>query len=195
VKIWFLCLAAFAAATPLRAQNIFVVLEDGVPKPVKAMTDDNFPEIETNGHLHKSTGLTFSIRRARIFGLGLVDISAFKLEITAQYTNRAEPQVHVYGRLKSDTSIKNCFFVLRLVTDNGNSVVFGALPDLPANQEVVYDRLLDMPMHFEFSSGRFEKFFFSDGLQLLTSEMPPMYVSQQRQRTRDYLLQRAQPHP
>jgi len=194
MKILLFCVAALAVLAPLRAQSIFVVMEDGVPKPVKAISDDGHPEIMVKGALHKSSGLTYSLRKAAIYGVGLIDLSSFKLETTTMYTNGANLQMHVHGRLTSDTSLKQCFVVLRLVTDMGPGVVFVPLPDLEANQEADVDRLADLPLHFEMGKGKFEILIFSNGLQLLTSRMPPMYVAQQKQKTQDYLLQHAAAH-
>jgi hypothetical protein len=194
MKTWLLCLAALAAVGPLRAQSIFVVMEDGVPKAVKAVADDGRAEISVNGTLHKSSGLTYSLRKSVIYGPGLIDISAFKVETTSSFSGGGALQLHVYGRLKSDTALQNCFVVLRIVTDLGKNVEFVGLPDLAANQETVCDTLINLPMHFVAGSGKFDLLFFSNGLQLLTSRMPPMYVAQQRQKTQDYLQQRAAAH-
>jgi hypothetical protein len=189
MKIRMLCLAATLAIAPLRAQSTFVVIEDGVPKPVRAISDDGRPQYELNGKLHSSSGLTYNLRKAPIFGLGLIDISAFNVEFTNTASNSASLQLRIYGRLKADASLKNCFMVLRFATDLGKGVHFVALPDLIANQEAVYDQVFDMPVHFEPGGGHYELLFFSNGFQLLTSRMAPMYVAEQRQKTRDYLLQ------
>jgi hypothetical protein len=189
MKIRLLCLAASMAITPVHAQSTFVVIEDGVPKPVRAISNDGRPQYELNGTLHSSSGLTYNLRKAPIYGLGLIDISNFKVEFTNMASSAGTLQLHIYGRLKSDVSLKNCFVVLRFVTDLGKGVHFVALPDLIANQEAVYDKLFDMPLHFEPGSGHYELLFFSNGFQLLTSRMAPMYVAEQRQKTRDFLLQ------
>jgi hypothetical protein len=190
MKVRLLCLAAMLAAiAPLRAQSTFVVIEDGVPKPVRAISADGRPQYELSGKLHSSSGLTYSLRKAPIYGLGLIDVSKFEVEFTNSTSNEASLQLHIYGRLKADASLKNCFVVLRFTTDLGKGVHFVALPDLIANEEAVYDQVFDMPIHFEPGSGHYEMLFFSNGFQLLDTRMAPMYVAEQRQKTRDYLLQ------
>jgi hypothetical protein len=189
MKIWLLCLAGTMAIAPLHAQSTFVVIEDGMPKPVRAISDDGRPEYEVNGQLHTSSGLTYTLRNAPIYGLGLIDVSAFKVEFTD--INGTGLELHVYGRLRADAPLKNCFVVLRLNLEMGKSVDFVPLPDLIANQETVYDKMFAMPSHFDPGGGHYDLLFFSNGFQLLTSQMAPMYIAEQRQKTRDFLLQRA----
>jgi hypothetical protein len=194
MRIPLLWLLACAAAVPLRAQNIFVVVEDGVPRAVKAISDDHRPEIDDHGQLHKSQGLRYSLRKAVIYGLGVIDISAFKVEFTNSLSGVGTLQMHIYGRLKANTALRRCFMVMRFETESGKSVDFEPLPDLEANKEVVYDQVANLPLHQSPGSGHYDLMFFSDGLELLTSRMPPMYVAQQRQKTRDYFAQRAAAH-
>ncbi len=184
ISTLFLCL--LAAAAPLRAQHLFVVVENGAHKPVRAVRNGH-PQVESNGELHTAQGITYSISKAVIYGRGLINVSAFKLEGTSAYSDAGQPQLHIYGRLKSDRTIKNCFFVVTLVSDTGSGVIYEELPDLEADREVVYDQLFDLPIHNLFTTGHFTYYLFSNGLELLTTDMPPLYVHEQRQRTEDYM--------
>lgn len=186
MKLLPLGLLVLSAALPVRAQNLFIVVEEGVRYPVKAVVDQA-PLIMINGQPHAAKSRTFSLARAPIFGLGVVDISAFKIEVSNIHSDVGQPQLHVYGRLKSDTALRHCFFVIRLNSDSGKSVICDALPDLVPGQDAVYDSFFDLPLHNLPGDGRFSVLIFSNGLQLPTSAMSPAFVANQKQKTLDYL--------
>jgi hypothetical protein len=192
MKLLTLGLATCMAAVPLRAQNLFIVVENGVRYPVKAV-ENKSPVIVVGGQARAAKGQSFSLARAPIFGSGVVDVGAFKVEVTTMYSRVGQPQLHVYGRLKADTPLHHCFFVLRVATDAGKSVICDALPDLGPGEDAVYDSLFDLPLHAPPGDGRFETLIFSNGLQLLTSRMAPAFIAAQRSRTAAYLQSHA-PH-
>src|SRR6185312_16211966 len=183
-----LALGLLAAALPLRAQNIFVVTEGGGSFPVKAVANHH-PVVSDKGHLRRSDGLSFSLRKATIFGPGVLDTRIFKAEITTQYSNGGSPQFHVWGHLTADVPLKNVFFVMVVNGDLGNSIFFDALPDLVPGQKADYDQLFDLPIR-EVESGRYTMHYFANGLEELTTAMPPFYVTQQHEKTR-MVLERA----
>ncbi len=181
------------AALPLRAQSLFVVTEEGVRYPVKAV-DGQGPVIVVQGQPRHATGGLFSLAKAPIYGLGTVDLRDFKLDVTnlaSESSTAAEIKLHVHGHLRADRAVRHCFFVLRLVSEAGRSVICHELPDLPPNQDVDYDRFFDLPLHGLPGDGKFETLIFSDGLQLTTTRMPPFYVAEQRRKTEEYLTSHA----
>jgi hypothetical protein len=190
MKLLPLGLLVLSAALPLRAQNLFIVVEDGVRYPVKAVVN-KAPLIMINGQPHAAKSQTFSLAKAPIFGLGVVDISAFKIEYSTANSDIGLPQLHVYGRLKADTALRHCFFVIRLNSDSGKSVICDALPDLAPGQEAVYDSFFDMQLHNLPGDGHFNVLIFSNGLQLPTSAMSPAFVANQKRKTLDYLQSHA----
>jgi hypothetical protein len=189
MKLLPLGLFVLAGALPLRAQSLFVVTEEGARYPVKAV-DDQGPEIVVHGQLRHSTGGLFSLVKAPIYGLGTVDLRDFKLDISnvaSASSTAADVKLHVHGHLRADRAVQHCFFVLRVVSEAGRSVVCHELPDLPPNQDVDYDRFFDLPLHGLPGAGKFETLIFADGLQLTTTRMPPLYVAEQRTKTEEYL--------
>ena len=192
MKLPLLGLLLLGAARPVHAQNLFIVVENGVRYPVKAVVN-KAPLIIVDGHPRAAQGQNFSLAKAPIFGLGVVDVGAFKVEITSNLNAAGLPQLHVYGRLKADTAQHSCFFVLRVNSDMGKSIICDALPDLAPGEDAVYDQLFDLPPRGLPGDGHFETLIFSRGLQLLTSRMAPAFVAMQRQRTLQYLQSHAAP--
>jgi hypothetical protein len=191
MKLLPLGLLVCAAAMPLRAQNLFVVLEDdGVHYPVKAV-ENKRPLIIVHGQPRSARSDTFSLAKAPIFGLGTIDLSAFKIEITTTLSSVGQPQLHVYGRLRADQPLAHCFFVVRLATDMGKSVICDALPDLAPGRDAVYDSLFDLPPRGIPLEGKFNVLIFSNGLQLTTSQMSPGFIAAQRAKTVQYLREHA----
>jgi hypothetical protein len=190
MKLLPLGLFVLAGALPLRAQNLFVVMDEGVRYPVKAV-DDQGPEIVVHGQLRHATGGLFSLAKAPIYGWGVVDLHDFRVEVSSLNSSGIQVQLHVHGHLRADADLQHCFFVIPLVADAGKSVVCHPLPDLPAGQDIVYDRFFDLPLHGLPGDGKFEVLVFANGLQLTTTRMPAMYVADQRRKTEAYLKSHA----
>lgn len=185
--------ALLSVCLPLRAQSLFVVTEDGKPLPVRAIRDGR-PMVIDHGQLRSSPAPNYALVRSRMFGLGLLDINAFHLDFNDDYTNRGNLQIHVFGRLKSDINLKNCFVVIKITGAVGTGVFFAELPDLPAGEEVQYDRIFPLTVKSGGGEVKSTSYFFSNGLQLLTSRMNPTFVSEQHQKTEAILSRIAAPH-
>ena len=190
MKLLPLALCLGAAALPLRAQNLFIVVENGARYPVKAV-ENRAPLIMDKGQARAAKSQNFSLAKAPIFGLGTVDVGAFKVEITSAFSRIGQPQLHVYGRLKADTPLRRCFFVLPVVAEAGKSVICDALPDVGPEQDAVYDQLFDLPLHNLPGNGHFTVLIFSNGLQLTTSLMSPGFIAAQKQKTLAYMQSHA----
>lgn len=181
-----LVLGLLAAVLPLRAQNIFSVSENGAVLPVRAI-EDRQPFVLDHGRWRRSDSTRYSLRRAQIFSLGTLDIGAFKIEFTHALSDSDEPDLHIYGRLKADIPLRHCFFVIKVTGDLGTGLFFDGLPDLPANEEVRYDRRFPYAAQAHGMVQIAGVYLFADGLQLLTSRDDPFFVSQQHEKTRQAL--------
>lgn len=185
-RLALLVLGLLAGSGIARAQNLFVVEEDGVRYPVKAINNYQ-PVVFDHGRLRHSHGASFSFARAQIFSPGLLDISHFEVEMSAVFTNAGDREFHLHGRFTSATDLRNCFVVLR-ITGADTGVMFAELPDMKAGQEVVFDQLYPFPGHSAGGIVHIDSLYFSNGLQVLTTKMNPFFIAQQHKKTEAYLL-------
>ena len=182
-----LALSVLTIAPRASAQNIFVVNEDGRLRMVREIRN-GFPEIDVDGKLQRGYGKRFGLVKTPVYLPGFIVLPKFivrtyHLEMI-DTAARLNYELEIHGTAKSDVALKNCFFVLELMSGQDVSVTFADLPDLEAGKEEDFDLYFKLQIPLE--EGRYVVHLFSDGVELLHSRMPESYVAAQKQKTDDF---------
>ena len=184
-----LVLSVLAITPCASAQNAFVVIEDGQSRVVKEIRNGS-PLIDVNGKLQPSYGQQFGLTKAPFYLPGLVALPRFivttrhlnlNMEHSAGHLNY---EMQIRCTAKSDVALKNCFFVLELMSWKDTSFLFAAMPDMEAGKEVNVEKSFKLQVPLE--EGRHKVHIFSDGVELLHSKMPAEYLAAQKQKTDDF---------
>jgi len=192
----------------LRAQSVFVVYDGNTPRVVRAVRYSH-PYIEVENKLRDIVGKRYGVQKAAIYSPAFVTLdhlSAVARHVA--YIDRAgnvNYDLRFMAEMTSDRDLENCFMVVELAYAAGAGIVFEELPNLQAGKaapiEFVFqlaepvdlgheNLALQLADHAE--PGRYTLHLFSDGLELLTSNMEPAYVAEQRRKTEEFKL-RGQP--
>ena len=187
-RVIHLLVFSVLAITPRAfAQNAFVVDEDGRPRLVQEIRNGH-PEIDVDGKLQQASGQRFGLIKAPVYLPGFVALPKFNvntrhLEMIGSAA-RLNYEMEIHGIVKSDVSLKNCFFVLDLTSWKDRSVLFASLPNLEAGKEEDFDLYFKLQVPLE--EGHYMVHIFSDGVELLHSKMPAAYLAVQKQKTDDF---------
>jgi TonB family protein len=184
-----LWLGLLAAAPAALAQNVFTVLEGNAPQVVRAVAF-NQPMIDVDGKLMHSSGTRFALRKAAAYRTGYIKISDFIVRISHldDLGSDLNYTIEVIGHLQSDVPLKRCFIVLELTAGKNKGFIYNDLPDLPAGETRelrISDRLQE-----RLDVGQYMIHVFSDGLELLNSKMPPLYIMQETRKTEQLMLKK-----
>jgi TonB family protein len=189
VKTGLACLCALVLLPAVRAQCSFVVLEHGKPQLVRAVRYEA-PQIGLGATLQSARGLPRALAKAPIYGPGYlqvrnVQVRSWHLELVGTAT-RLNYELEIKADVTPDRDLNNCFLVLELDVGKEKGLVFAEMPNLRAGHEEHLGYRFPVVQGIE--EGRYHIHFFSDGPELLTSQMPPTYVEAQKRKTEEFLL-------
>jgi len=176
-----------AVAVPLRAQNVFVVVENGTPQPVKAV-HGTLLDVGTQ-IIRASSKTVYSLRPAPAYRPGFVQIRYFDVTpvvtISSSTSVPISDAIYIHATLFSEAPLTNFFVVLELTrTDKHKGLLFCDLPDLKAKKETTFD--IRLYAYEDVARANIVYHFFSDGMEILQSQMSPPYIAEQKRRTAEY---------
>jgi TonB family protein len=188
MKAFWFGLAALWVTPSVSAQNAFAAIEDGTSKVVKQIRV-NRPLVDAGGgKLTGSASNQFALMKATVYRPGLVtwgDLKVGTHHVEDTGGGRFNYEIRISGRAKADTSFKNCFLVLEMTSWKDTGWVFMEIPDLPAGRSV--DLNFVFPLAVQIEGGRYHVHLFSDGIEILHTQMSPGYVSAQKKKTEELL--------
>jgi TonB family protein len=209
-----LLLTALAAGAPLaRAQHFLVVVDpSGKPQLVRAavVPDENKTSAvatrvtanveiaDKNGALQIVQSSNFRFPPAPVWSPGVIDVAHLPVEIEA-----GQGLVHAHGYVKSDTALSNCYIVIVASSPvkggpPDKEIFFYPVPDtgsqikMPAGEVIPFEHEWALQPQFDDAAGTYELHFFSDGMEIPTTQMKPEEIAAARAKTEGYLL-RAHP--
>jgi len=197
VTFWVATLL-FSPTTPLAAQSVLLGEYEGKAYPVK-LARDRLPFVEVGG---KTVGAN-----PKRLGLAKVDeylpvfISIRGLKVNSFHLNTGGSQInnefHFQARFETAYKLSNVFLVLELNHDKeGKQLFLQEVGDLDP-RETKSLRII-VPLQFSVGKGHFKIHLFSNGAEVLHSEMPEEYREKAVDRMiakRIATLQSAEPAP
>jgi TonB family protein len=189
VKIRRLCLGLLALLPALHAQHALIVNEYGTPQVVRAVRYQA-PQIGEGDNLRSGRGQPYALSKAAIYRPGFLalrnmQVRTWHLEVVGS-TARLNYELEIRADVTSDTDLKNCFLVLDIQSGKDKGIIYLEMPDLRSGQQEQLN--YRFPVVEDLEAGRYRIYFFSDGPELLTSQMPPAYVEAQKRKTEEFLL-------
>ena len=182
-----LVIGMLALASRGLAQNAFVASEDGRFRLVKEIRHGH-PLVEADGKLTASYSRKFALLKATAYRQEFVTVPKFTVQthhlVGIGTGVRINYELEIRGSAKSDVALEKCFFVLELMSENDTTVTFAEMPNLKAGKEEEFSLVFRLQTPLE--EGRYALHFFSDGVELLHSKMPPPYLEAQKQKTQDF---------
>jgi TonB family protein len=97
--------------------------------------------------------------------------------------------IDIIGHLQSDVPLKHCFIVLEITSGKDRGLIYNELPDLPAGE--TRELQIVARLQEQLDPGHYVVHVFSDGIELLNSKMPQVYIMQQTRKTDELLLKKA----
>ncbi|HEX9782154.1 MAG TPA: energy transducer TonB [Opitutaceae bacterium] len=188
-KRWFYLACGSLVATAAFAQKTFVVLENDVAKVVREVRFGS-ALVEVDGKMRKGSGMRYALRDVAVYGEGFITV--LKFEVGTSHMEfigsgaRLNREIEIRGRLSSETALQRCFFVLEITSGRDKGVLFAEIPDLVLGKiEGIY---LRFPLADDLDESHYRLHFFSDGLEILYSKMPPGYIEEHKRKTEAFLL-------
>ena len=177
----------------LRAQSVFVVYEDNTPRVVRAVRYSH-PYVEVDNKLRDTIGKRYGVQKAAIYSPACVTLDHLSVVPRhVEYTDRAGSlnyDIRIRAELISDRDLENCFMVAELTYPAGTGIVFEELPNLRAGKVTSMDFVFQLAEQVD--EEKYKLHFFADGMELLTSQMEPALIAEQRRKTEEFKL-RGQP--
>jgi TonB family protein len=196
-------LLAVVALVPLaRAQHYLLIVEENdtrhvVRGAVATSPDHVRAEISNQGGagLRVAQSTSFLFAEAPLWGRGFVDVSRLKVEIDAD-----KAAITVHGSLQSDSALSHCFVVLLAQSpavasrDPLNDLEVYPIPEtgkgtlMPVGHPLPFDHDWNLPSGFDLRHGVWELHFFSNGLEIPTTQLTADQLAAARAKSEAYLL-------
>jgi len=167
------------------AQNVFLAGGDGSPPKMVRGVSLGHPQVEVEGKLQGSTAQRYALAPAPLYRPGFVTFENFRVSVSyienLSTGGSMNYDLHLYGRAKTDTVLKDCFLVLELNSWRNNGCVYVELHDLTPENGMDLDLVFQLEEHL--GEGNYRIHLFSEGQEVLHSKMPARYVAEQKKKT------------
>lgn len=176
-----------ALTVPLAAQNLLYVDHGGKPCLVRGARGGR-PLIEINGKLVDVEGARFALQKREEYLP--VFVSVRNLEVSSHYITmngggQMNNELQFSARFETGNHLDDVFIVLEMDTDSAGKVLFfrevGQLD--PHKPKPI---ALTVPLAFPLGNGRFQFHLFTEGAEMVHSEMPLVF----REATLDHMVRK-----